>query len=408
MPAAQAAGGRGGRSAAASQRAARAAAITVLAACAAGWCGAAFAAAPAQGTLPAALQRAALKAARPEQANLMAVVRVGNRLVAAGERGLIIYSDDSGQHWSQAQVPVSVTLTALRFANERDGWAVGNMGAVLRSTDGGASWKRVFDGQQAAALAEQAAQAAWDAVKPDPNNADHPLNLLLEDAHRLVDEGADKPFLDLRLHADGSVLAVGAYGLAYSTSDGGKTWQALMKDLPNPNGATYYGIAGRQQEQYLFGEQGVLLRAAAPGAAFAAQTSPASGSLFGGLATKQGTLMLYGLRGKVYRSAQAGAAWTEVQTPVDASLITGLQLADDTVLLLGSAGQIVASKDQGQSFTAVPLKTRFPFTGATVAPDGTLIITGTRGLLRLPASALNGTPPADRHAPANTSKAAKP
>jgi photosystem II stability/assembly factor-like uncharacterized protein len=328
--------------------------------------------------------------------------------VAAGERGLIIYSDDSGRHWTQAQVPVSVTLTALRFVNERDGWAVGNMGAVLRSTDGGASWKRVFDGQQAAALAEQAAQQAWDAVKPDPNNADHPLNLLLEDAHRLVDEGADKPFLDLRLHADGSVLVVGAYGLAYSTTDGGKTWQALMRNLPNPNGATYYGIAERQQEQYLFGEQGVLLRAASPDAAFAAQTSPTSGSLFGGLTTRQGTLMLYGLRGKVYRSAQAGAAWSEVQTPVDASLITGLQLPDDTVLLLGSAGQIVASKDQGQSFTALQLKTRFPFTGATVAPDGTLIITGTRGLLRLPAASLTAAPPAGRAIPANSSNAAKP
>lgn len=377
----------------------------VLAVCAANWCGASLAAEPDRvaGSLPAALLRPALKVARPEQANLMAVVRVGNRLLAAGERGLIIYSDDSGQRWTQAQVPVSVTLTALRFANERDGWAVGNMGVVLRSTDGGTNWKRVFDGKQAAALAEQAAQAAWDAAKPDPNDAEHPLNLLLDDAHRLVDEGADKPLLDLRLQADGSVLVVGAYGLAYTTSDSGKTWQALMKNLPNPNGATYYGIAERQQEQYLFGEQGLLLRAAVPGEAFTAQTSPASGSLFGGLATRQGTLMLYGLRGKVYRSTQAGAAWTEVQTPVDASLITGLQLPDETVLLLGSAGQIVASKDQGKTFNALPLKNRFPFTGATLAPDGTLIITGTRGLLRVPASSLSVVP-----ALALPSKAAKP
>lgn len=356
----------------------------------------------AEAALPAALGRPALKVARPELANLLAIARIGNRLVAAGERGLIIYSDDSGQHWTQAQVPVSVSLTALRFASQRDGWAVGNMGIVLHSTDGGVSWQRVFDGQQAAALAQHTAQQAWDAGKPDPNNADHPLNLLLADAQRLVDEGADKPFLDLRLHADGSVLVVGAYGLAYTTSDGGKTWQAQMKNLPNPNGATYYGIAERQHEQYLFGEQGVLLRADTPDAAFAAQTSPASGSLFGGLATRQGTLMLYGLRGKVYRSAQPGAPWSEVQTPVDASLIAGLQLTDDTVLLLGSAGQIVASKDQGQSFTNLPLKTRFPFTGAAVAPDGTLIVTGTRGLLRLPAASLSAA------APATSSKAAQP
>jgi photosystem II stability/assembly factor-like uncharacterized protein len=372
-------------------------AAVLLAALAVGWGGAAMAAV----TLPAALQRPALMVARPTAANLLAVERNGGRLVAAGERGLIIFSDDSGRHWSQAKVPVSVTLTALRFANEREGWAVGNMGAVLRTVDGGASWTRVFDGQAAAVLAEKVAQQAWDAGKPDPQNADHPLNLLLQDAQRLVDEGADKPFLDIQLRADGSVLVVGAYGLAFSSADGGRSWQAHMKDLPNPNGATIYGAIQRQQEQYLFGEQGLLLRANATDAAFTAQTSPASGSLFGALTLKQGPLMLFGLRGKVYRSAQPGAPWTEVQTPVDASLITGLQLPDDTVLLLGAAGQIVASRDQGQSFTALPLKVRFPFTGATVAPDGMLVIVGTRGLLRM-------AQPTDGAAPATITKNAKP
>jgi hypothetical protein len=111
---------------------------------------AAPAAADAPVKLPAALLRPALKVARPEQANLMAVARAGNRLVAAGERGLIIYSDDSGQHWSQAQVPVSVTLTALRFANEREGWAVGNMGAGGGGRHGGPSAPRGGDGRTAA------------------------------------------------------------------------------------------------------------------------------------------------------------------------------------------------------------------------------------------------------------------
>ena len=372
-------------------------AAVLLTALAVGWGGAAMA----TGTPPAALQRPALTVARPTAANLLAVERNGGRLVAAGERGLIIYSDDSGRHWTQAKVPVSVTLTALRFANEREGWAVGNMGAVLRTVDGGVTWTRVFDGQAAAALAEQAAQQAWDAGKPDPQNADHPLNLLLQDAQRLVDEGADKPFLDVQLRSDGSVLVVGAYGMAFSSADGGRSWQAHMKDLPNPNGSTIYGAIQRQQEQYLFGEQGLLLRANAVDAAFTAQASPASGSLFGALTLKQGPLMLFGLRGKVYRSAQPGAPWTEVQTPVDASLITGLQLPDDTVLLLGAAGQIVASRDQGQSFTALPLKVRFPFTGATVAPDGMLVIVGTRGLLRM-------AQPTDGAAPATITKNAKP
>ena len=64
---------------------------------------------------------------------LQAVVRAGGgrRLVAVGERGLAIHSDDDGQSWAQAEVPVGCTLTALRFADERRGWATGNLGVVL-------------------------------------------------------------------------------------------------------------------------------------------------------------------------------------------------------------------------------------------------------------------------------------
>lgn len=334
--------------------------------------------------LPSALQRPALKVAQPASAHLQAVTRAGERLVAVGERGLVIYSDDSGRHWTQASVPVSVTLTAVRFASPGEGWAVGNMGAVLRSTDGGASWTRVFDGQRAATLALQAAQQAWDAVRPDASQAEHPLKLLLDDAQRLMDEGADKPFLDIALRADGSVLVVGAYGLAFASADSGRSWQARMAALPNPNGSTIYGAVERQREHYLFGEQGLLLRAADTGAAWTAQASPTAGSLFGALPLRSGALMLFGLRGKVYRSEQAGAPWVELQTPVDASLITGLQLADETVLLLGAAGQVVASHDQGRTFAALPMPTRFPFAGAAVAPDGMLVIVGARGLLRVP------------------------
>jgi photosystem II stability/assembly factor-like uncharacterized protein len=345
---------------------------------------AALASAPvlAAASSPAALQRPALAVANPTIANLLAVERAGQRLVAAGERGLIIYSDDSGRHWTQAKVPVSVTLTALRFADDKSGWATGNMGVILHSTDGGVSWSKVFDGLRAGTLALAAAQAAWDAVKPDPGNADHPLNLLLEDARRMVAEGADKPFLDLRVGAGGALLAVGAYGMAFASADGGGSWQAQMPQLPNPNGATWYGIVQRGAEQYLYGEQGVLLRADGAGP-FLAQPSPAGGSLFGALATRGGALMLFGLRGKVYRSAAAGAPWVETQTPVDASLLSALELADGTLLLLGAAGQIVASRDQGHSFAVLPLKTRFPFTDAAPAPDGALIVAGTRGLLRL-------------------------
>ena len=59
--------------------------------------------------LPA--QSSALAARSP----LLGVAQAGQRLVTVGQRGHILYSDDAGQNWQQADVPVSSDLTAVQF-----------------------------------------------------------------------------------------------------------------------------------------------------------------------------------------------------------------------------------------------------------------------------------------------------
>jgi photosystem II stability/assembly factor-like uncharacterized protein len=313
-----------------------------------------------------ALTRPALKVARPTQAVLQAVALAGTRLVAVGERGLVIHSDDAGQRWTQARVPLSASLTALCFADAKRGWAVGNLGVVLQTDDGGATWVKRLDGSAGAALALQAAQG-------QPAQVD--------EAQRLVDEGPDKPLLAIAQRPDGALLAVGAYGLAFASRDGGTSWQPQMARLPNAEGLTYYGLAERRGEALLFGEQGLLLRST--GEAFAATPSPANASLFAAVAQREGPLLLMGLRGRVWRSAAPGDAWQLVQTPVDASLLGGTVLADGRVVVVGAAGQVLLSADGGQHFRPVALAQRFPFTGVVQAPDGALLLVGLRGLLRV-------------------------
>lgn len=333
--------------------------------------------------LAGALTRPALAVARPTQANLQAITRAGagRRLVAAGERGLILVSDDDGQSWIQARVPVSVTLTALRFADERRGWAAGNMGVVLTTEDGGVNWRKCLDGQLAAEMALQAAKAQLQLSQTADAAAQG--SLLLEDAQRLVGEGTDKPLLDIALRADGSLLALGAYGLALSSSDGGQSWQSQIHRLPNPEGFSYYGLVERRGESLLYGEQGLLLRSTGVGAAFAPQVSPDSGSLFGGLALREGPLLLLGLRGRIWRSADNGQPWRLIRTHVDAALIAGAQMRDGRVLLVGAAGQVLLSRDGGEHFRPLHLRQRFPYTGVAQAQDGALLLVGVRGLLRL-------------------------
>src|SRR5512134_1715805 len=91
-------------------------------------CSAAFAAP--QAPVGPALERPALASRHAQRSVLLGAAQAGARLVAVGERGIVLLSDDEGAHWEQVPVPVSVSLTAVRFADERLGWAVGHGGVV--------------------------------------------------------------------------------------------------------------------------------------------------------------------------------------------------------------------------------------------------------------------------------------
>ncbi len=81
-----------------------------------------------------ALDTAAIPVKNPAGNVLIAVARAGARLVAVGEHGVIVYSDDNGQRWRQAQVPVDLTLTSIAFADANHGWAAGHYGVIFIQT----------------------------------------------------------------------------------------------------------------------------------------------------------------------------------------------------------------------------------------------------------------------------------
>lgn len=341
-----------------------------------------------------ATERPALTLRRPTQCVLLAAARAGQRLVAAGERGVVVTSDDAGRTWLQAEVPVSVTLTSLVFADDKLGFACGHMGAVLRTDDGGRKWARVLEGRQAGELVQSAARTAWQNKAPGSNDP----ALELEGAQRLAAEGADKPLLHIARRNDGSLIAVGAYGLALVSRDGGRQWASLMHELPNPEGFSLYGFAERGGEQWLFGEQGFLLRAEkgkdpVAGPRFRAQSAPSPATLFGSVALDDGALLLVGLRGKVLRSAAPGAAFETLATSVETSIFGGLQLADGLVVLFDAAGHVLVWRQRAQRFIPLPLATRFPFAAAAPSPDGSLLLVGQRGLLRVEAPTIKGAAP---------------
>jgi photosystem II stability/assembly factor-like uncharacterized protein len=72
-------------------------------------------------------------------------VNVGNRIVVVGDRGYVLYTDDAGATWNRAKAPPAPLLTAVHFADAKNGWAVGHDAVILATTDGGATWTQQFN-----------------------------------------------------------------------------------------------------------------------------------------------------------------------------------------------------------------------------------------------------------------------
>lgn len=275
---------------------------------------------------------------------LLDIARAGDRLVAVGERGLVVWSDDAGDSWHQAEVPTSVSLTAIAFPTPLKGWAVGHAGVVLHTEDSGQTWRRQLDGVAAAKLVFQAAEAEARAVGPG-NEA---VQRRLTEAQWLVDDGPDKPFLDVCFEDARRGFVVGAYNLMFYTQDAGRSWQPLMDRLNNPKGLHLYAIQVVGPSVYIAGEQGLFLRSLDGGLTFERLKTPYQGSYFDLAADSAGAVVLAGLRGNAYRSRDQGQTFEPLVVPIPASLNAVVQADDGRLYFANQAGSVLTGSDQGR------------------------------------------------------------
>ena len=317
--------------------------------------------------LPAALTSSATPSVRAQRLATLSVVRIGNRIVTAGERGIILLSDDDGHSWRQAKVPVQATLTALQFIDQKTGWAVGHFGVVLNTSDGGETWLLQLDGVRAAQLVKAAATNSEEKKFAD----------------QLIDEGPDKPLLALYFHDALNGIVIGAYNLALRTNDGGRSWKYVGFTLPNPRRFHLYGIASNSTQMLISGEQGLLMTSNDGGQTFRQVKPPYPGSYFGAIASSSGVMVAYGLRGTAYRSVNAGKSWEKSDVPTESSIGAGMLLSDGRMLLASQAGNLLVSHNSGKNFVSLGAPP-VPVAAVAQTSNGNLILGTLRGPVIFP------------------------
>ncbi len=258
---------------------------------------------------------------------LVDITIAGNRLVAIGERGHVVFSND-GSTWQQANVPVNVLLTAIDFKDENIGFATGHDATLLKTIDGGQN---------------------WSVVNYQPE--------------------LDKPLLDIKV-TNGSIIAVGAYGLFLQSTDGGETWvdqfqdELLIEDdrLYLEDLKQYEPDVYQSEKQYLLphfnninligdtlfiaGEAGFLAKSDVLGNDWHQIETDYFGSYFA-ISQSDEQLLLAGLRGNLFKSDDQGESWQSLNTGVKAT-INSTYYDGKSTYFFANSGNIFYTNDNQQ------------------------------------------------------------
>jgi photosystem II stability/assembly factor-like uncharacterized protein len=289
----------------------------------------------------AAAQTNPLPARTMERLLLTDAHRSGSRVVAVGDRGYIVVSDDEGRTWRRAGSPEAPLLTAVDFSADATGLAVGHDAVILATSDGGKTWTQVF-----AAPAEQ------------------------------------RPLLDVIHLSKDTAIAIGAYGAYYESADAGRSWNArkIIADDKHLNAILRVSDA----RLLILGEAGTILASNDAGKTWTPVASPYKGSFFGGVVAADGSVVAFGLRGRIYRSTDGGDAWTQVQNASLAAIMSGERLPDGAIVLAGAAGTALVSRDNGQSFVPVETGTTRALAKAVLGAANQLLLLGEAGVRAVP------------------------
>ena len=266
----------------------------------------------------------------------------GQTLLAAGQRGIALFSEDGGQVWQQAVTPVYVTLTAL-FAREGRAYAAGHDGIILKSLNGGRTWVRLLDGRDGNALTLAAANRRLKLSRQDEN-----ARQAFDDIRSTLEFGPANPLFGIAARINGgreTIIAVGAFGQVFRSHNGGAQWESLLDRFDNADNLHHNSIT----------------------------------------LTRTGEWVITSEAGRIYVSVDDGDSWRRVETGYNGALFGAVEGPAEmaTLWVHGFAGSLFLSQDRGFSWHPLPGLGRQPLVGSALSASGRVAIVSLNGIVHV-------------------------
>ncbi len=195
-----------------------------------------------------------------------ALEKVGDRIYGVGIHGIIIFSDDQGETWTQAaSVPSQNTLTDISCSSVEKCWASGHDATILHSSDSGKTWTTQY-----------------------------------------LDIDFDAPLLSIHMYNETTGVAIGAFALSLRTVNGGENWDYLFltDDEFQPHLNYAYGDQqawrkSSMNEGYAVGELGKYYISDDQGLNWLEVETGYFGSFWSGIKVDNGQSLLLGMSGNL-------------------------------------------------------------------------------------------------------------
>ena len=284
-------------------------------------------------------------------------------ILAVGDIGTVIKTTDGGQNWSVTHYCGGITsdLYAIFFIDQDIGWAAGEQGKVLKTTNGGLGWSvmTVMDSLAINGLYFHDSQNGWAAGTKVELGAEKGVILKTTDGGATWTPNENtraKTLNNIRFFNDNVGWAVGSRNqgeedIILRTEDGGATWQ------PNYSGNTselYCACFVDSLHGWAVGKgttsSSVIIHTNDSGVNWTAQNQPGSDKVLWAIAFRDQNLgWAVGASGLVLKTVNGGVTWDKDGVTIQASRnLNALGFTNSQMVMsVGNAGIIVRSQDDG-------------------------------------------------------------
>lgn len=266
-----------------------------------------------------------------------------------GDYGAMLSTTDAGASWKSYTSGTSANLNSSYFIDASTGVAVGDAGTIMRTTDGGTSW----DGQVSGTAALRGVWLSSNGSQGWAVGASGAIKKTADGGASWVNQTSGTTsalnavwFVDAEEPLVG--WAVGAAGAVRKTTDGGDTWSAQSSGTSSALNSVWFAD---ENTGWAVGSGGVIRKTTNGGATWSSQSSGTSATLRSVRGVSATTAWIVGDSG-VARKTTNGTSWSTLATGTTRNLHVVHFVNASRGWIGGTYGTILTSANGGTSWSA--------------------------------------------------------